>query len=245
MSKEPPTKREARRVGRRRIGIVTVVLATGLLAAACSSNSSSSTTTTAAGSSNNGGATAPGVTATSITIGATTPLTGPAAPGYSEIAAASNPIFKWANANGGVNGRQINYIIKDDGYNPANTVTLTRQLVQQNNIFADVGSLGSRPSWRCRASSTPTKCPSCSSSGLEIAGRSPNSPGRSDGRRTTRWKGRFSASTSIRSSPARRWATSTRLTSSGRTSSKASTPSYRSPQWCPGRTTTPPPWPGP
>ncbi|MGH9096514.1 MAG: ABC transporter substrate-binding protein [Acidimicrobiales bacterium] len=118
-------------------------MATWLLFAACSSNSSSSTTTTAPGnSSNNGGATAPGVTATSITIGATTPLTGPAAPGYSEISAASNAIFKWANANGGVNGRQINYIIKDDGYNPANTVTLTRQLVQQNSIFADVGSLG-------------------------------------------------------------------------------------------------------
>jgi ABC-type branched-subunit amino acid transport system substrate-binding protein len=143
MNKEPHTKREPRHAGRRRIGIVTIVLATGLLAAACSSNSTSSTTTTAAGtSSNNGGATAPGVTATSITIGATTPLTGPAAPGYSEISAASNAIFKWANANGGVNGRQINYIIKDDGYNPANTVTLTRQLVQQNNIFADVGSLG-------------------------------------------------------------------------------------------------------
>jgi ABC-type branched-subunit amino acid transport system substrate-binding protein len=143
MNKEPHTKREPRHVGRRRIGIVTIVLATGLLAAACSSNSSSSTTTTgAATGSNNGGATAPGVTATSITIGATTPLTGPAAPGYSEISGASNAIFKWANANGGVNGRQINYIIKDDGYNPANTSALTRQLVQQNQIFADVGSLG-------------------------------------------------------------------------------------------------------
>jgi len=143
MNKDRHTNREPRHVGRRRIGIVTVVLATGLLAAACSSNSSSSTTTTGGGSSsNNGGATAPGVTATSITIGATTPLTGPAAPGYSEISAASNAVFKWANANGGVNGRQINYIIKDDGYNPVNTVTLTRQLVQQNNIFADVGSLG-------------------------------------------------------------------------------------------------------
>ncbi len=142
MNTEPHTKREPRHVGRRRIGIVTVVLATGLLVAACSSNSSSTTTTAAGNSSNNGGATAPGVTATSITIGATTPLTGPAAPGYSEIAAASNAVFKWANANGGVNGRQINYIVKDDAYNPANTVTLTRQLVQQNNIFADVGSLG-------------------------------------------------------------------------------------------------------
>ena len=138
MKKDPHMKTEARHVGRRRIGVITVVLVTALVAAACSSNSSSSSSTT----SGSGGATAPGVTATSVTIGATTPLTGPAAPGYDEIAAASNAVFKWANANGGVNGRQINYIIKDDGYNPANTVTLTRQLVQQNNIFADVGSLG-------------------------------------------------------------------------------------------------------
>jgi ABC-type branched-subunit amino acid transport system substrate-binding protein len=144
MNRDPQRKREPRQVGRRRIGVVTVVLATALLAAACSSNSSSSTTTAAGGggSGSNGGATAPGVTATSITIGATTPLTGPAAPGYDEIAAASNAVFKWANATGGVNGRQINYIVKDDAYNPVNTVNLTRQLVQQNNIFADVGSLG-------------------------------------------------------------------------------------------------------
>lgn len=142
MNRDPLMKRQPRPTGRRRIGVITVVLATALVAAACSSSSSSSTTTTAGSSTNNGGATAPGVTATSITIGATTPLTGPAAPGYDEIAAASNAVFKWANATGGVNGRQINYIIKDDAYNPVNTVTLTRQLVQQNNIFADVGSLG-------------------------------------------------------------------------------------------------------
>ncbi len=133
MRKGPPMRREPRHVGRKRIGIIAAVLATSLIAGACSSSSSTS---------GSGGATAPGVTATSITIGATTPLTGPAAPGYDEIAAASNAVFKWANATGGVNGRQINYIVKDDGYNPATTVSLTRELVQQNNIFATVGSLG-------------------------------------------------------------------------------------------------------
>jgi ABC-type branched-subunit amino acid transport system substrate-binding protein len=84
----------------------------------------------------------PGVTSSSVTIGATVPLTGPAAPGYDEIAPAMQAIFAWANANGGVNGRKINYTYLDDGYNPANTATLTRQLVLQDNIFADVGSLG-------------------------------------------------------------------------------------------------------
>src|SRR5580704_13412698 len=87
-------------------------------------------------------ASTPGVTSTYITIGATVPLTGPAAPGYDEIAPAMQAIFAWANANGGVNGRKIKYTYLDDAYNPANTATLTRQLVLQDNIFADVGSLG-------------------------------------------------------------------------------------------------------
>src|ERR1700683_2371982 len=84
----------------------------------------------------------PGVTASQITIGATVPLTGPAAPGYDEIAPAMNAVFDWVNAHGGVYGRKIKYIYLDDAYNPANTATLTRQLVLQDNIFADVGSLG-------------------------------------------------------------------------------------------------------
>ena len=84
----------------------------------------------------------PGVTSNSITIGATVPLTGPAAPGYDEIAPAMDAVFGWVNAHGGVDGRRIHYTYLDDGYNPANTATLTRKLVLQDNIFADVGSLG-------------------------------------------------------------------------------------------------------
>ena len=84
----------------------------------------------------------PGVTSTSITIGATVPLTGPAAPGYDEIAPAMNAVFSWVDAHGGIDGRKIHYTYLDDGYNPANTATLTRKLVLQDNVFADVGSLG-------------------------------------------------------------------------------------------------------
>lgn len=83
-----------------------------------------------------------GVTSNQITIGATVPLTGPAAPGYSEIAPAMNAVFGWVNAHGGVYGRKIKYIYLDDQYNPAKTATLTRQLVLQDHIFADVGPLG-------------------------------------------------------------------------------------------------------
>ncbi|HEX3823550.1 MAG TPA: ABC transporter substrate-binding protein [Mycobacteriales bacterium] len=87
-------------------------------------------------------ASAPGVTATTVTIGSHQPLTGVAAPGYSEIAPASNAYFKYINANGGINGRTINYTYLDDGYNPANTVTVVHKLVEQDKVFAIFNGLG-------------------------------------------------------------------------------------------------------
>jgi ABC-type branched-subunit amino acid transport system substrate-binding protein len=77
-----------------------------------------------------------------VTIGSTQPLTGPAAPGYSEIAPAANAYFKYVNAHGGVNGRKINYIYLDDQYNPTSTATQTRKLVLQDNVFAIFQALG-------------------------------------------------------------------------------------------------------
>lgn len=114
---------------RRRIGLMAGVCAALLLVAACG------TPTTSASS-------APGVTKNTITVGATVPLTGPAAPGYSEIAPAVSAYFKYVNAQGGVYGRKLTYDYLDDQYNPAITATKTRQLVLQDNIFADVGPLG-------------------------------------------------------------------------------------------------------
>src|SRR4051794_11883734 len=89
-----------------------------------------------------GGSSAPGVTDTTITIGSTQPLTGPAAPGYSEISAASNAYFKYINAAGGINGRKIVYKYLDDGYDPSKTVTLTKQLILQDKVFAIFNALG-------------------------------------------------------------------------------------------------------
>ncbi len=86
----------------------------------------------------------PGVTATSISIGGTFPLTGVASL-YKTIPAAEAAYFAYVNDHGGVNGRKINFTILDDGYNPAQTVPLTQQLVEQNKIFADFGSLGTAP----------------------------------------------------------------------------------------------------
>ena len=84
----------------------------------------------------------PGVTSTSITVGSHQPLTGPAAPGYSEIAPATKAMFDYVNAKGGVNGRKINYTYEDDGYNPSKTATVVRKLVLQDNVFAILNGLG-------------------------------------------------------------------------------------------------------
>jgi len=92
--------------------------------------------------SSGGGASAPGVTATSITFGTHQPLTGPAAPGYSEIAPASQAYFDYVNAHGGVYGRKIHLIIKNDEYNPTNTVTVVHELVLKDNVFGIFEGLG-------------------------------------------------------------------------------------------------------
>ncbi|MGI9822108.1 ABC transporter substrate-binding protein [Agromyces sp. Marseille-Q5079] len=85
---------------------------------------------------------APGVTDDTVTIGTHQPLTGPAAAGYSSISAATTAYFAYLNENGGVNGREIEYLVKDDGYNPANTQTVVRELVQDDEVFAILNGLG-------------------------------------------------------------------------------------------------------
>jgi ABC-type branched-subunit amino acid transport system substrate-binding protein len=122
------------------------VMMAALGVAACSSSSTSSS---ASGSSTSSGsssaaltASAPGITPTTITIGSHQPLTGPAAPGYSEIAPASAAYFAYVNAHGGVYGRKIVYKYLDDGYDPTKTAAVVRQLVLQDNVYALFDGLG-------------------------------------------------------------------------------------------------------
>lgn len=83
-----------------------------------------------------------GVTADSVTVGAHFPLTGVAAPGYSEIPTGAQAYFDFVNAAGGIDGRQIEYVFRDDAYNPTSTSQVTNELVLQDEIFAMVGGLG-------------------------------------------------------------------------------------------------------
>ncbi|MEN3342570.1 MAG: branched-chain amino acid transport system substrate-binding protein [Actinomycetota bacterium] len=86
----------------------------------------------------------PGLTATSIKIGGTFPLTGVASL-YRTIPAAEKAYFDYVNDHGGVNGRKIDFDVLDDSYDPSKTVPLAQQLVEKDKVFAVVGSLGTAP----------------------------------------------------------------------------------------------------
>jgi branched-chain amino acid transport system substrate-binding protein len=116
-------------VNRRKLGaLLCVLLAT---AAAASAAAASHTGT-------------PGVTKKQITIGGTFPLTGFAS-AYKTIPAAEQAFYAYVNAHGGVFGRKINDIVLDDQYDPSQTVPQTTKLVEQDHVFAVVGSLGTAP----------------------------------------------------------------------------------------------------
>ena len=83
----------------------------------------------------------PGLSATTILIGGTVPLSGEAA-AFGTVGPGAKAYFDYVNSKGGVNGRKIEYRYYDDGYNPAQTVQLTRQLVEQDRVFAIFNAIG-------------------------------------------------------------------------------------------------------
>ena len=90
----------------------------------------------------------PGITTTTILLGGTAPLSGPAS-AYASVARGANAYFKYVNARGGVNGRTINYKFVDDAYNPAQSVQVTRAARRAGQGLRDL-QLASAPSrtWR-------------------------------------------------------------------------------------------------
>jgi branched-chain amino acid transport system substrate-binding protein len=86
----------------------------------------------------------PGVSSKQIVIGGTFPYTGPANL-YRTIPVAEQAWYAYVNAKGGVFHRQIVDKTIDDSYNPAQTVPAVKKLVEQDHVFAIVGSLGTAP----------------------------------------------------------------------------------------------------
>jgi hypothetical protein len=86
-----------------------------------------------------GRASTPGVTSTSILLAAR-PAPAPRRPCAS--ARGAQAYFAYVNAHGGVFKRKINYKVLDDAYDPSKTVQATRQLIQQDGVFAIFNSIG-------------------------------------------------------------------------------------------------------
>jgi branched-chain amino acid transport system substrate-binding protein len=66
-----------------------------------------------------------GVSGTEIKFGMTVPMTGTASLGYNKIPGAVKAYFDYVNANGGINGRKLTLVVKDDRYVPTEAVSKT------------------------------------------------------------------------------------------------------------------------
>ncbi len=133
-----------KRTHRANLALVAGAATVAMVIAACGS-SGTPTSGASPGSASSSAAltaSAPGITPTQILIGSHQPLTGVAAPGYSEIAPASKAYFDYVNSRGGIFGRKIVYKYLNDQYNPTNTSNVVHQLVLQDSVYAIFNGLG-------------------------------------------------------------------------------------------------------
>jgi branched-chain amino acid transport system substrate-binding protein len=82
-----------------------------------------------------------GATDTEIKIGNIMPYSGPAS-AYGVIGKTEEAYFKMINANGGINGRKINFISYDDAYSPPKAVEQVRKLVESDEVLVVFNPLG-------------------------------------------------------------------------------------------------------
>ena len=100
----------------------------------------------------------PGASDTEIKIGNTMPYSGPAS-AYGAIGKSETAYFNMINEQGGINGRKINFITRDDGYSPPKTVELARQLVEQDQVLFLFNTLGTPPNTAIQGYANENKVP--------------------------------------------------------------------------------------
>ncbi len=86
----------------------------------------------------------PGASDTEIKIGNTMPYSGPAS-SYGIIGKVEAAYFAMINDQGGINGRKVTFISRDDSYSPPKTVELVRQMVEQDQVLLMFNTLGTPP----------------------------------------------------------------------------------------------------
>jgi len=86
----------------------------------------------------------PGVTDSEILLGMPMPLSGPVS-GYSVVGKVAEGYFQRLNAQGGIRGRKVRLLIYDDQYSPPKTMEVARKLVEEDQVLAIFGNLGTAP----------------------------------------------------------------------------------------------------
>jgi ABC-type branched-subunit amino acid transport system substrate-binding protein len=86
----------------------------------------------------------PGASDTEIKLGQTVPHSGPGSL-YGVIGRVGEAYFKMLNEKGGINGRKVTFFTMDDSYSAPKAVEATRRLVEQEEVLALFGSLGTAP----------------------------------------------------------------------------------------------------
>src|ERR1700745_223276 len=83
----------------------------------------------------------PGVTDTEIKLGQTVPYSGPAS-GFSSYGRTMTGYFQMINEAGGITGRKITLLSRDNAFSPPKALEQTRKLVEDDGVLADVGTVG-------------------------------------------------------------------------------------------------------
>ncbi len=84
----------------------------------------------------------PGVTKDKVILGSFLPLQSGLAAGATQMKEGCDAYFKYINGSGGVNGRKIEWIVENDSYNPQQTAAVVKKLVDRDEVFAIVSTLG-------------------------------------------------------------------------------------------------------
>ncbi len=86
----------------------------------------------------------PGISDKEIKLGQTVPYSGPAS-AFSSYGRVMTGYFEMLNEAGGINGRKVTLISRDNAYSPPKALEQTRKLVEDDGVFADAGTVGTTP----------------------------------------------------------------------------------------------------
>src|SRR5215469_5232476 len=102
----------------------------------------------------------PGAGDTEIKVGNTMPYSGPAS-SYGVIGKSEAAYFAMINEQGGIKGRKINFISRDDGYSPPKTVEQVRKMVEEDQVLLLFQTLGTPSNTAIQDYLNATRCLNC------------------------------------------------------------------------------------